>query len=82
MSSLVFNYLVMSNSCDPMDCSLPASSVHGTLQPRTLEWVAVSLSVSSLDTIFISLLSSAPARGDPSFFPLGAHIWDLGDVEN
>ena len=28
--------------CDPMDCSLPDSSVHGTLQARILEWVAMS----------------------------------------
>ena len=27
--------------CDPMDCSPPGSSVHGILQARTLEWVAV-----------------------------------------
>ena len=26
--------------CDPVDCSPPASSVHGILQARTLEWVA------------------------------------------
>ena len=26
--------------CDPMDCSLPGSSVHGIFQARTLEWVA------------------------------------------
>ena len=24
--------------CDPMDCSLPGSSVHGILQARILEW--------------------------------------------
>ena len=24
--------------CDPMDCSLPGSSVHGNLQARMLEW--------------------------------------------
>ena len=24
--------------CDPMDCSLPGSSVHGILQARVLEW--------------------------------------------
>ena len=29
---------------DPMDCSLPGSSVHGILQARILEWVAVSFS--------------------------------------
>ena len=27
--------------CDPMDCSWPGSSVHGILQARTLEWVAM-----------------------------------------
>ena len=27
--------------CDPMDCSPPASSVHGILQARILEWVAM-----------------------------------------
>ena len=30
--------------CDPMDCSLPDSSVHGILQGRILEWVAISFS--------------------------------------
>ena len=29
---------------DPMDYSLPGSSVHGILQARTLEWVAISFS--------------------------------------
>ena len=32
---------------DPMDCSPPGSSVHGTLQARTLEWVAMSSSRAS-----------------------------------
>ena len=30
--------------CDPMDCSLPGSSVHGILQARIREWVAVPFS--------------------------------------
>ena len=29
---------------DPMDCSLPGSSVHGILQARILEWVAIPFS--------------------------------------
>ena len=29
---------------DPMDCSPPGSSVHGILQARILEWVAISFS--------------------------------------
>ena len=30
--------------CDPVDGSLPGSPVPGSLQARTLEWVAISLS--------------------------------------
>ena len=30
--------------CNPMDCSPPGSSVHGILQARILEWVAISSS--------------------------------------
>ena len=30
--------------CDPMDCNLPGSSIHGILQARILEWVAISFS--------------------------------------
>ena len=30
--------------CDPVDCSLPGSSVHGILQVRILEWVSISSS--------------------------------------
>ena len=28
---------------DPMDCSLPGSSVHGIFQARVLEWIAIDL---------------------------------------
>ena len=30
--------------CDPMDCSLPGSSVHGIFQAIVLEWIAISSS--------------------------------------
>ena len=30
--------------CDPMDCHPPGSSIHGLLQARILEWVAISFS--------------------------------------
>ena len=30
--------------CDPIDCSLPGSSVHGILHARILEWVAIPFS--------------------------------------
>jgi len=29
---------------DPMDCSLPGSSIHGIFQARVLEWVVISFS--------------------------------------
>ena len=36
--------------CDPMDCSLPGSSVLGNLQARMLEWVAMSSARGSFQT--------------------------------
>ena len=30
--------------CDPMDCSIPGSSVHGIFRARVLEWVAMPFS--------------------------------------
>ena len=32
---------------DPMDCSLPGSSVHGIFQARVLEWGAIAFSVAA-----------------------------------
>ena len=29
---------------DPMDCSLPGSSIHGTFQARVLDWGAIAFS--------------------------------------
>ena len=40
--------------CNPMDCSLPGSSVHGILQARTVEWVAMPSSRGS--SIFLTYL--------------------------
>ena len=44
----------MSDSSDPMDCSLPGSSVHGIFQARVLEGVAIAFSMSNLDSILKS----------------------------
>ena len=32
---------------DPMDCSLPGSSIHGIFQARVLEWGAIAFSYGS-----------------------------------
>ena len=43
-----FHGCLVTQSCptlfDPMDCSPPGSSVHGILQARIVEWVAISSS--------------------------------------
>src|SRR5574339_1045824 len=33
---------------DPMDCSLPGSSIHAILQARVLEWVAITFSANNI----------------------------------
>ena len=38
---------------DPMDCSLPGSSIHGIFQARVLEWGAIAFSVHSHSRHFI-----------------------------
>ena len=30
--------------CDPMDCTLPGSSVHGIFQARVLDWITIAFS--------------------------------------
>ena len=36
---------------DPMDCSLPGSSIHGIFQARVLEWGASTFSVRCLSSV-------------------------------
>ena len=38
---------------DPMDCSLPGSSVHGIFQARVLEWGAIAFSVIRIDLVIL-----------------------------
>ena len=49
--------------CDPMECSLPGSSVHGIFQARILEWVAISFSRASFrpsDQTRVSFFTNEP----------------------
>ena len=39
--SAMLNHFSHVPLCDPMDCNLPGSSVHGILQARILEWIAM-----------------------------------------
>ena len=56
--------------CDPIDCSLPGTSVHGILQARTLEWVACPPAGDLPDPVIetLSLMSLALAGGFFLFF--------------
>ena len=51
--------------CNPMDSSLPSSSVHGILQARILEWVAMPSSRESSSTVIepASLMSPVLVGG-------------------
>ena len=54
--------------CDPVDCSPPGSSVHGILQARMLEWVAIPFSRASYRPRDQILVSHITGR----FFTTGA----------
>ena len=61
---------------DPMDCSLPGSSVHGIFQARVLEWGAIAFSESSpkpmsIESVMPSnhLILCHPLLLLPSIFP-------------
>ena len=56
------SHSVVSNSYDPMDCSPQGSSVHGILQARILEWVAIPFSRGSSWPRFQTRVSCVAAR--------------------
>ena len=55
--------------CDPMDCSLPDSSIHGSFQARVLEWVASAFSATYLRLLlfFLAILILACASSSLTF---------------
>ena len=58
-----YYHWVVSDSCDPIDCSLPGSSVHGIIQARILGWVAISFSRgSSWPRKILGLLQWVPSN--------------------
>ena len=48
--------------CNPMDCSLPYSSLHGILHERVLEWVSISFSRGSSRPRDRTWVSRIPGR--------------------
>ena len=61
------NHSVVSDFCDCMDYSLPASSVHGILQARTLGLVAIAFSRAftwPMDQMWVSCITGGWATWD------------------
>ena len=50
--------------CDPIDCSPPGSPIHGILQPRVLEWVAIAFSP-ALAGGFFTASTTSQEKGAP-----------------
>ena len=68
--------------CDPMDCSPPDSSVHGILQVRILEWVAIPFSRGSSqpgDRIWVSCTAGRFFTAMPPGQPSKCYIWGKKD---
>ena len=71
--------------CNPMDCSLPGSSIPRILQAGILEWVAISFS--NLDSILKSKDITLPTKVRPvkaMVFPVvmyGCESWTVKKAE-
>ena len=73
----------MSDSLWPVDCSPPSSSIHGILQARILEWVAISFSKECSNHHTIALISH-DSKVIHKFFQarLQKYMnWELPDVQ-
>ena len=61
MGLLVFSHYVQL-FWNPMDCSLPGSSLQGTFQARILQWVAISSSKGSVPPRYLALSPALAGR--------------------
>ena len=55
---------------DPMDCSLPGSSVHGIFQARVLEWGAIAFFVTHANYLYIIWWETEMAGSFCFLFPI------------
>ena len=70
-----------STLCDPLDCSLPGSSVHGIFQAGILEWITMPSSRGSFCPRDGTCISSIYLNWQADFLPLappGKHSADGG----
>ena len=66
---------------DPMDCSLPGSSVYGIFQARVLEWVAIAFSIYYLKscTFGSASLVAQMVKRLPAMWE--TRVWSLGQED-
>ena len=55
---------------DPMDCSLPGSSVHGIFQAKVLEWGAIAFSWTTREALYLVYLQRGDTGLPAFFFPI------------
>jgi len=60
--------------CDPMDCSLPGSSVHGIFQARVLEWGAIAFSINISTSFYYSSSQMFQVPSPPCCFETCFHL--------
>ena len=48
---------------DPMDCSLPGSSIHGIFLARVLEWGAIAFSVDTTENMHVEKIAPTLTLG-------------------
>ena len=63
--------------CDPMDCSLPGSSVHRIFQAIVLQWIAISCSILPALPHSPSCYCSAPTKRE---FPCQKELMSAGKI--
>ena len=70
--------------CDPMDCSLPGSSVHGIFQAIVLEWIAIffSVVVQSLSHVQFPAIPWTAARQSSLSFTISQSLHKLMSIES
>ena len=81
-SEVAQSYLTL---CDPVDCSLPCSSLHGIFQARVLEQVAISFSNDKprqhIKKQRHHFANTGPASQSPGFSSSQLWMWELDHKE-
>ena len=75
------SHSVVSDSSNPMDCSLPGSSIHGIFQAKVLEWCAIAFS-GPISRLHIKkqrhyFVNQGPSRQGYGFSSSHAWMWEL-----